>query len=384
MKQSILINALGISDSGGITVLEKALIECQSNNSYDYYILGFDNKNISTLVKKFDSLANINFEIIQNIGILHRMYYENFKLSLFCKVHKISLIYNFSGSNQFFSKIPTLVKVQNLMFYSIKLDDEYKKKYSFKIWFKQIFLKRLLFLLMLSRSRNIEVQSIHVKEALSEFLDIKRKKFFLKNDFTIDDKSFKDVKSYHLSEKIIFLYIVGPHFEFPHKNIKDFTNALRLLKDTGKEFEIKITLDYDSLNKSTMWDKELNEYTTFLGYLKDKNEIQKHFTNNTVVISTSIVETIGLHVVEAIQNGILAVVPNEPYSREVYGKDLLKYQLFDTESLVSVISDIFLMSEKDIQKNILNGQEYIIENETKKYNNIVKIFDLLIKGDKNV
>ena len=384
MKNRILINALGISDSGGITVLEKALLECQKNNSYTYCVLSFSNKNILDLLTKFESVVNINFKLISDFGIFYRLCYENLYLLFFYKKHNITLVYNFSGSNQFFSNIPTLVKVQNLMFYSKKLDDEYKKRYSIKVWLKQIFLKRLLFLFMLRRSRSIEVQSIHVKDALSEFLNIKEKKFFLKNDFSIESISFKDVKNYNLSKKMIFLYIVGPHFESPHKNIKDFTHAMRLLKDAGQEFEIKITLDYNSLNESSQWDAKLNEDTTFLGYLKDKNEIKKYFVDNTILISTSIIETLGLHVIEAVQNGIIAIVPDEPYSCEVYGDDILKYKLFSSQSLMSKILDIYVMSERKIQENITHIQKYMIKNETQKYKSITNIFDLLIKGDKNV
>ena len=384
MKNRILINALGISDSGGITVLEKALLECQKNNSYTYYVLSFSNKNILELLTKFDSIENINFKLIDDFGIFYRLCYENLYLPFFYKKHNITLVYNFSGSNQFFSNIPTLVKVQNLMFYSKKLDDEYKKRYSIKVWLKQIFLKRLLFLFMLRRSRYIEVQSIHVQDALSEFLNIKEKKFFLKNDFSIDSIFFKDVKKYNLSKKMIFLYIVGPHFESPHKNIKDFTHAMRLLKDSGQEFEIKITLDYNSLNESSQWDAKLNEYTTFLGYLKDKNEIKKYFVDNTILLSTSIIETLGLHVIEAVQNGILAIVPDEPYSCEVYGDDILKYELFSSQSLMSKILAINVMSERKIQENITHIQKYMIKNETQKYKSITNIFDLLLKGDKNV
>ena len=237
---------------------------------------------------------------------------------------------------------------------------------------------------MLKRSKNLEIQSTHVKDALSDFMNVTAKKFFLKNDFLANKDSFSVPKKYDPQKKITFLYIVGPHFAFPHKNIQDFIQAMTMFKNLGKEFEIKITLSSDELNNSYLWDVSLNDYTTFLGYLKDKDEIQKLFQDNTILISTSVIETIGLHIIEGTQNGILCIAPDEMYSKSVYGDDLLKYNLFNSQSLTDVIGKIYDISENNIQEKIRETQKYIIQNEANKFHSIVNIFDEILEKEDNV
>ena len=48
------------------------------------------------------------------------------------------------------------------------------------------------------------------------------------------------------------------------------------------------------------------------------------FYDNTVLISTSVVETLGLHVIEGIKNGVIIITPNEQYADVVYGKNRFK------------------------------------------------------------
>ena len=94
------------------------------------------------------------------------MYFENFIFKEIVNNHRIDLIYNFSGTKQFFINTPQLIKIHNLLFYSKKLDHSYKLKSQFILWIKQIFFKRIIFKFMLKRSKHIEIQSSHVKSCL--------------------------------------------------------------------------------------------------------------------------------------------------------------------------------------------------------------------------
>lgn len=384
--KNILFNSFGISDSGGITVLEKAINECLEDEEYILYIYCDKNSNIFNLINKFQDNQNINFIIIENKGIINRLIFENIKFRSIIKKLNIDLIYNFSGSAQFFIKTPSLVKIQNLMFYSKKLDQTYIKNRKIKLWLKQILIKRFIFLFMLRKTKNIEIQSEHVTKSLSDFLNISEKKFFLKNDFSIEENDFKEIKNYDFKKKIIFLYIVGPHFEVLHKNISDFINTMVQMKKQNFDFEIKITLEEEQLNNSLFWNKELNNVTTFLGYIKNKDILNNLFTDNTILISTSIVETIGLHVIEATQNGIISIVPNEDYSKYVYGNNILTYNLEDKNSLRDNLKTLIHENNiKDLRKRIQNNQDYLISNESKKNKKIYEIFNkILNKGKNNV
>lgn len=378
---NILINCLGIQDSGGITVLDKLLSEIE-RSPYNYLLVCNQNVNIKKLMDQYKNSKNFEFLLTPSKGFLYRLYFENIIFRKIINEKNIALVYDFSGSAQFFSKVPQITKVHNLLFYSKKIDRLYFQKKQYLAWFKQIYLKRVVFHSMINQAKYIEVQSNHVKEYMDDFVDISKKQFFIKSDIEVKEELFLKSKKYNLSKKLRFLYIVGPHFEYLHKNFEDFVETMKKLKEDSFDFEVVVTLTKEQLHNSILWDKELDEYTTFLGYVS-KEELQKKFQDNTILISTSVIETLGLHVIETVQNAILAIVPNENYSLDVYGKDILTYSLFDSASLIQMIKNITSLGSNEIEDIIVSNQQYLIQNENTKYQNIVDIFDQIIK-DKNV
>ncbi len=373
----ILVNAFGITDSGGLEVFDKLLGEICINTSYRYYIICNKSDGIDRLKIKYYPNSNLQFILIPNKGLLHRLYYENFSFRRLIKNRNIQLIYNFSGSYQFFMKIPQIVKVQNLLFFSKKLDSVYIQRKQFVLWFKQVLLKRIIFKFMLNRSSYVDIQSKHVKSYLSDFINTKDKIFFIKSDIDVSISLFHKPKQYDFSKKIKFLYIVGPHFEYVHKNFIDFTEAMINLDKKGVDFEINITLTKNQLNKSKLWNKNLNSKTNFVGYVSDRCKMEELFCNNTVLISTSIIETLGLHVVEAIKSGIFIIAPDESYADAVYGKNMVKYKLFNSDSLLNSIMNV-INDEKFDNKSILFLQDDLKKSEMSKYTNVLNIFDEVV------
>ena len=218
---------------------------------------------------------------------------------------------------------------------------------------------------MLRFTKNIEVQSIHVKEELSNFINIDNKIFFIKSDFLINQNHFSEPKQYDFNKEITFLYIVGPHFSFPHKNISDFVKTMVMLFDSGLNFHINITLNYEELKRSGLWNDKLNKITSFLGYI-DSKRMNTLFRDNAILISTSVIETLGLHVLEGVLNGVLCIVPNESYSENVYGNSVLTYNLFDCESLMEAVIQLKSYNNSACHSLILDNQHYICHNENEK------------------
>lgn len=377
----ILINSLGIQDSGGITVFDKLLYEI-AKSKYKFLIVCNQNTNILNLIQKYSEIENFEFLIIPSKGFIYRLYIENIVFRKIIKEKKIDLVYNFSGTSQFFSKVVQMTKVHNLLFYSKKIDKVYFEKKEYFKWTKQIFLKRIIFHTMLRQTKYIEVQSNHVKENISDFINISNKQFFIKSDIDVSDNLFLKPKNYDFIKRIKFLYIVGPHFEYLHKNFEDFVNTMIEVNKKNIDFQIILTLSKNQLYTSNLWDKSLDDKTSYLGYIS-KEELLKEFQDNTILISTSVIETLGLHVIEAVQNGILAIVPNEKYSLNVYGNNILTYELFNSQSLIKTIKNITLLSNNDIKDIIQKNQKYLIKNESTKNQNIVNIFDEILK-DENV
>ena len=382
---NILINALGIQDSGGLTILKKTIQELLFDSENNYQILVFKGKYIDDLIDKSNNYSNISFRIIKNKGNNRRLIYENFILPFYVKKNRFKLIYNMTGSDQPLINIPSIVKIQNLMFFSKTLDSAYFKNNLRFLWFTQVYMKRVVLILLMSLTKNIEIQSIHVKSELSNFISLGNKNFFIKNDFPININCFLKPKNYNFTKEIIFLYVVGPHFWKVHKNFKDFLDTMIVLLDSNVNFLIKITLTREDLEESDLWDKRLNIVTIFLGYISIKDEIQSLYDDNVVLISTSIIETLGLHVTDAVCHGILTIVPNEPYAVEVYGSYTFTYDLFNHHSLIETINKMKGYNNTDCEKMILNNQNYLFNNESDKYMKSHHIFkDVLKKLESNV
>ena len=164
----------------------------------------------------------------------------------------------------------------------------------------------------------------------------------------------------------------------PHKNFKDFINAMTTLNKRNINFELKITLSKENLEKNVLWDRRLNDKTIFLGYIT-KNQIEKQFQNNTILISNSVIETLGLHVVEAISNGILTIVPNENYAKVVYGTDIQTYELYNVKSLINKIDDIYKLSNENICRIIIKNKKHLIKNEKNKHLTCISMFNEILK-----
>lgn len=373
----ILINALGIIDSGGITVLKKCLDEIR-NTSFQCIVYSNQSPLMDSIISQYKKNNKIKFITFEKKSLLHRLWIENWTFRKIILLHNIQLIYNFSGTAQFFTPVPQLIKLQNLMFYSKILDKIYWKRGQFKLWIQQILFKRLIFLLMYRNKKYFEIQSPHVQKNFLDFSNGQDKIFYLKSDIDVKDSCFFFPKHYDFTKKISFLYIVGPHFEAVHKNFKDFVIAMTILKEQNYDFEIFITLSKEQLKNSIIWNKILNDTTQFLGYTSQK-EIERLFRNNTILISTSIIETLGLHVIEAIKNGILTIVPDEPYAQSVYGKHPKRYQLNSPKSLVNTIIDMITMTNNQSEKSILAAQQELKMKENMKLQSISDVVDNILK-----
>ena len=372
---NILVNAFGIADSGGVRVLEKFVADAAIMKHDKNFIIMFNNFDVFLRFKKLFGENDIfEFRYKKLDSFIYRIIYENIFFKKIIKTKKINLIYNFSGTSQIFIKQPQLLKMHNLLFFSKKLNEHYFSKYDFILWLQQVYIKSIFFRLMLSLSNNIEIQSKHVADSLSKFINLNNKKIYIKSDIQTSPNDFKKVKNYNFSNKIKFLYIVGPHFEYPHKNFNDFVLTMLRLKDTGIDFEINITLTKNELENSRYWDSSLNSHTNFYGYISDSETLDSLFCDNAILISTSIIETLGLHVIEAIKNGIISIVPNEEYSKDVYGNNMFFYDLHDVSSLTKTILSL-IKTHNFISDKIRSQQAYLVQNEGNKFNNMQTIFD---------
>jgi len=367
----ILINALGIQDSGGVHVLYKCLNELKSNATREEYIVFcYNTKEILSLIEKFRG-KNFVFKTTKRKSLFYRFTYEFIKFKKISKQRKIKLIYNFNGSFNPLISIPQVVKFHNLLFFSKRIDRTYLKSYNFFPWVKDILLHRLILLFLYRRVKYFEVQSQHVVDSLSNYLKIKNRKFFIKSDIDIT-KNFLPPRKYNFKNKIKFLFVVGPHFRSPHKNLQVFFDSMLKLYGLGYKFEILITIEEESFKYFKTYEK-LYKKIKFLGYISDRKKLLDLYQDNTFLVSSSIIETVGFHVIDAIKMGLITLVPNEQYATDVYGEDVFTYQFSGKNSLEKVVANI-LTGNFNLEKKILGAQKGLILRESRKIDNIKKVF----------
>jgi hypothetical protein len=221
------------------------------------------------------------------------------------------------------------------------------------------------------------MQSRHVQSHIQNYIDISTKRIFFKSDIDIEEKDFNRPVVMDPMAKLTLIYIVGPHFHAVHKNFKTFVSAVSKLKNEGFDFEIAVTLTKEELCRSALWDQSLNSRTRFLGYLP-KAQLMRIFKSNSMLVSTSIIETLGLHVIEAVQNGVLAIVPNEKYSLNVYGPSVLTYETLSPDSLAEAIRNMDSFNYARVGEIFGDYKNYLIKNEKSKLLSILEIFDSVI------
>ena len=372
------MNAIGITDSGGVTVLKKLMQELTASKQDEKFLFLFnENEHISRIIETYKKHNSFKFKFLSSKNFVYRFFFENVSLRKIIKRENINLIYNFSGSCQFFIKTPKIVKIQNLIFFSKELDYLYWKKLKFLPWIKKIFIKRLIFKIMYTQTKFFEVQSKHSIKNISKFIDLENKLFFVKSDIEVDEKKNMTPKNYDFFKKVKILFIVGPHFNSLHKNLEEFVKAMVKLKNSKINFEINISLTKKELNNTKYWDTSLNEITNFYGYQQGSEKLENLFSDNTILISTSVIESLGLHVIEALKNGVVSITPDEKYSIEVYGEQSLRYKLFNSDSLFNKILET-TQGKIDIKKNMAEQLEGLIQRERKKYNNILDVFKKIL------
>ena len=117
------------------------------------------------------------------------------------------------------------------------------------------------------------------------------------------------------------------------KNFEAIGEAVRLLKARGVEnFEVRLTID-GTENRYARWLKRRYGHLPNLRFLgrQDRNQMQKLYTETTVLLFPSRLETWGLPITEAKAHQLPMLVANLPYARETVG-EYDQVSFFDPQS----------------------------------------------------
>ena len=117
--------------------------------------------------------------------------------------------------------------------------------------------------------------------------------------------------------------------------------------------------------------KSKDKFSWLYKWSKKNEEL---FCDNTILISTSVIETLGLHVIEGIKNGVITIAPDEEYANAVYGENMFKYKLFNKDSLLGAIMSV-INYQGPYSKNILSLQDNLRQSEACKFGSILDVFN---------
>ena len=142
-----------------------------------------------------------------------------------------------------------------------------------------------------------------------------------------------------------FLYIGNDQ---PYKNLK-------IIFDTARRCVLRRPnwIFCCTTKKPTNYPNELTKNVVFLGNL-EKQELLKEMENASALIMPSLVETVGLPIIEAYEFGLPLVVADRPYAHELCGSAATYFDPIDSGSLENALEAIGHNIQKNNQAAILN------------------------------
>ncbi len=187
------------------------------------------------------------------------------------------------------------------------------------------FLVRIALNQSLKKAALIIVQTNHIRKLMLNYLDFHKIK--IKAEIQVVKPIHlisSDLHEDEITNESNEFRLIYPAKNFPHKNINLAVSAVKKLP---KNVKLNLTTD----------EKKTDEKINFLGKISYPQLID-FFKNSHALLFTSERETLGLPMLEALEFGKPAVLPNLPYAREIYGDAGVYFDEFSPESIAQAIT----------------------------------------------
>ena len=142
-----------------------------------------------------------------------------------------------------------------------------------------------------------------------------------------------------------FLYIGNDE---PYKNLKIIFETAKRCHSHQPNWTFCLTT-----KKPKNFPEELTKNVRFLGSL-GKQELLSEIENATALIMPSLVETVGLPLIEAHECGLPIVVADRPYAKELCGSAAIYFDPLDPQSLENALESIRKKSPENKRNVLLN------------------------------
>jgi glycosyltransferase involved in cell wall biosynthesis len=238
-------------------------------------------------------------------------------------------------------------------------------------------IKKKLFKWLLSQTSKGIVLSESLSGNMSPFVH-KSKVFVLYNfveDFLFSDKKTIDRKLTQSKPKIIFLSNL-----MEEKGIFDLLEALRILEETGFDYEAKIAGNLDNTHKNKLQtDIKTLKNTKYVGVVSGKNKKDLLLWSNIFILPTFYkMEGQPISILEAMATGNIVLTTRHAGIPDIFQHEINGYYVEknNLNSIVETIQSLDIKSDKfqTILRNnyVFAKKNYGVENFI---NNIINIFE---------
>lgn len=361
---NIFINATALDARGSYSLIKAFLIDLNEEKKY----LEKKGIELTVLVAKKElcnfSTGNIkvNYEPYPKKSLLHKFFYENSVLPKILKNNRVDAYLSLQNIGLSRVEIPQFTLVhQGLLLEHLKFNElEYKNSVKYKLIMKYTLKWQV------KKFKGIIVQTNWMMQAI-------KKDFNYKGNIEVIRPKTKDITCNidRLEEWIINKFnnnsikLFYPTNEEKYKNNERLINAIRKYnKENEKKVTIYLTIEGE--------DEKYIKYLNKIPY----GSIYNIYKMSDALIFPSLVESLGLPILEAKQSNIDLILADLPYGREVGGENAIFFNPRDTTDIVNKIKEYC-----DKKDNKERGISYKLDEQEDSYIDYIKfIYESL--GDK--
>jgi glycosyltransferase involved in cell wall biosynthesis len=365
----IAINALGAKVGGGITYLNRLLFHLSiidEENTYFLFVAPYNREKIITF-----SSARFNIINVKVKNVFHRMIYEQIAIPYLLKKLSIDIIYIPGETAPLFTKLPSIVALQNLkILMPLGLDSSLGQRTRLWLLRKLAMLsfrkaKRIIFVSQSSYKYAERILGINAHKASVIYHGIELDRFSPTRPLRIP----KVLEEWVGKRKyVLFLSTLAQH-----KNVETLLEAYAGLdKELRSSYPLvlvgKKVQPYFSKLSQLVYKLDLNEEVLFTDEVPYE-EVPSYYRGAILFVLPSFRETFGMPVLEAMASGVPVIASNIPAFSEIVGEAGLLFNPTDPDELRDkmhkVLTDQYLR-DMLITKGLSKAKEFSWETTARR------------------
>ena len=324
-----MIFNVAASESGALSILNEHYEKAKNDTSKYIFVIGTPH------LDDTDRIKILRYPWVKK-SLIHRLFFDYLIAPRLIKNYPNNQIISLQNTIIPRTKIDQSIYIHNVLAFSNYKISLFREPY---LWLqKNVIGKRVI--KSLRKAKIIYVQSNWLKKLL-----IKRFNF-INNKVIVDPPTYNKFINTKLYESTVSKYenvkLFYPSTHFSYKNHQILLNLARLIKTTKMEVEINITLNgYENGFIKKIYKIVNNESLkiNFLGNL-NTNELFKEYISS-ILVFPSLVENVGLPLLEAKELSAPILAADLNYSREIL-RNYKKVAFFNPLSIESLFSQMVL------------------------------------------